>query len=103
MTAPWLVSKLGAVVNWLWKSGKALPDRSVTPCVTITDIVLDTGRLRPDNVTVRLSDDVLKLKLKRPPFTNNVMLFEFSVLGFIDFEKAITTCPLEPMPVALLA
>ena len=68
------MSKLAAVVNWLWKSASAFPERSVTACVTITEIVRRRRHARLDSTSVRLSEETLGEKLNRLPLANRATL-----------------------------
>ena len=86
-----------AVVNWLWKFANAFPDKSVTPLVASTVIVLETGR-ELFRVTTRLSAETLIPVAKMLPFVSKAILFVFSVLGFKDLEKVRTACAFGPIP-----
>src|SRR5688500_18923982 len=78
---------VGAVVNWLRKSGRRLPERSLMSPVRATVIRLLTGK-KLLMVTVRLSvERVIEGKKTRSPLANKATVLLLIVLASSDSEK----------------
>src|SRR5262249_48964516 len=77
------------VVNALTKSARALPERSRTSFVTITDTTLEAGS-PADRTIVRLSSEREMLGRTMSPLTNSANVLLFTVEASRDSENVIT-------------
>src|SRR6185503_19670892 len=77
----------GAVVNWLRKSGRRLPDRSLMSLVRATVTTLLTGK-KLLMVTVRLSAErLIDGKKMRSPLENSATVLLLIVVASSDSEN----------------
>jgi hypothetical protein len=90
----------GPVMNWLWKFANAFPDRSVTPLVASTVIVLEAGNPNAFRVATWLLAEVLIEIPNALPFAKSAIVLALIVFGFSDLENVSTTAAFVPTPVA---